>query len=47
LEIPKIAEPWFLGFNAKVTFKPVMNPQDLAAAGPDLERAAKGSLENQ
>jgi hypothetical protein len=40
-EMPKLAEPWFLGFNAAVTFRPVMTPQDLAAAGPDLERAAK------
>jgi hypothetical protein len=40
-EMPKIAEPWFLGFNAKINFRPVMNPQDLAAAGPDLERMAK------
>jgi hypothetical protein len=41
-EIPKLAEPWFLGFNAEVSFRPVMNAQDLATAGPDLERAAKG-----
>ncbi len=40
-ELPKLAEPWFLGFNAKVTMRPVMSPQDLAAAGPDLEHAAK------
>jgi len=41
-ELPKLAEPWFLGFNAKVSCRPVMNPQDLAAAGPDMERAVKG-----
>jgi hypothetical protein len=40
-QMPKIAEPWFLGFNAEVSLRPVMSPQDLAAAGPDLERAAK------
>jgi hypothetical protein len=40
-EMPKLAEPWFQGFNAEVTFRPVMNPQDLAAAGPEIERAAK------
>lgn len=40
-QMPKIAEPWFLRFNAEVTLKPCMTPQDLAAAGPDLEAAAK------
>jgi hypothetical protein len=40
-ELPKVAEPWFLGFDAQVTVRPVMNPQDLAAAGPHLENAAK------
>jgi hypothetical protein len=38
-EIPAVAEPWFLAFNAKVSFRPVMNPQDLAKAGPAIERA--------
>ena len=40
-EIPAIAEPWFLSFNAKVSFRPVMNPQDLAKAGPAIDKAAK------
>jgi len=40
-QIPALAEPWFLGFNAKVTFRPVMNPQDLAAAAPALNRHGK------
>ena len=31
----------FLAFNAEVTFRPVMNPQDLLSAGPDMEKAAK------
>ena len=38
-EIPALAEPWFLAFNAKVSFRPVMNPQDLAKAGPSIGKA--------
>jgi len=40
-ELPKVAEPFFLALNARVTVRPTMNPQDLAAAGPGFERAIK------
>jgi hypothetical protein len=39
-EIPAASEPWFLAFNAKVWFRPIMNPQDLAKAGPSIGKAA-------
>jgi len=40
-QIPAIAEPWFLAFNAKLSLRPVMTPQDLAAGGPSFGKAAQ------
>src|SRR5574341_497597 len=39
--LPRVAEPFFLAFNATVEFHPTMTPEDLMKAGPDIERAAK------
>ena len=38
-EIPKLAEPWFLTFNAEVEFRIAMTPEDLAHA--DLDALGK------
>jgi hypothetical protein len=40
-QIPAIAEPWFLAFNASIEFHPVMLPDDLAKAGSAIEAAVK------
>jgi hypothetical protein len=39
--IPSVAEPWFLAFNASISLRPVMTPQDLAKGGPSIGKAAK------
>src|ERR1035438_2623152 len=40
-QLPAVAEPWFLAFNARLTVRPAMTAQDLAAAGPSMEQAVK------
>lgn len=40
-QIPALAEPWFLAFNANISFRPVMNSEDLAKGGPGIANAVK------
>jgi hypothetical protein len=40
-QIPAIAEPWFLAFNARIEIHPVMIPEDLAKASGAIEQAVK------
>ncbi len=40
-QIPAVAEPWFLAFNAHVEFHPAMNLEDLKKAAPGIEKAVK------
>ena len=37
-QIPALAEPWFLAFNASVEIVPVMTIDDLTKAAPDFEK---------
>ncbi len=40
-QIPAIAEPWFLAFNAHIEIHPVMVLDDLRKAGPAIEQAVR------
>ena len=40
-QIPAIAEPWMLSFNASIELHPVMTPDDLAKAAGGIEKAVK------
>jgi hypothetical protein len=41
LDIPRIAEPWFLALNASIEATPAMIPEDLQKAAPAIEQAVK------
>jgi hypothetical protein len=40
-QIPALAEPWMLAFNASIELHPVMVPEDLAKATGAIEKAVK------
>jgi hypothetical protein len=40
-DLPRIAEPFFLAFNARITVRPAMNLDDLAKAGPAIQKAVE------
>jgi hypothetical protein len=40
-QIPALAEPWFLAFNAKVELHPAMSLEDLKNSAPGMQSAAR------
>jgi len=40
-QIPAIAEPWFLAFNAQIEIHPCMNLEDLKKSAPGMQQAVK------
>ena|ERR1041385_6836594 len=40
-QMPALAEPFFLAFNAQVSVTPVMTAEDLMKAGPAIQAAVK------
>jgi hypothetical protein len=40
-QLPAIAEPWFLAFDARIEIHPVMVPDDMDRAGIAIEEAVK------
>ena len=40
-QIPAVAEPWFLAFDAHIEFHPAVNLEDLKKATPGIEKAVK------
>ena len=40
-QLPAVAEPWFLAFNASVECLPVMLPEDLEKAGDSIAQAVE------
>ena len=40
-QLPAVAEPWFLAFNASLSVRPAMTPKDLADGLPGIKSAVE------
>ena len=40
-QLAKVAEPWFLAFNASVEVTPAFTPEEIPAVAADIERAVE------
>jgi len=40
-QLPSVAEPWMLAFNASIELHLAMTPEDLGKAGPDFKKAVE------
>ena len=40
-QIPAVAEPWFIAFDASLELHPVMTPDDLKKATPHIQQAVQ------
>ena len=41
VDLPKIAEPWFLGLNASIQVTPAFTPEEMPSVAAEIEKAVE------